>query len=66
MQLREEDMFYINVSVPRITRKQVEEMEASIPGLLSVASIPIIEKRKKMPSRLVSGWQSRRPLVVNS
>ena len=46
MQLREEDMFYINVSVPRITRKQVEEMEASIPGLLSVASIPIIEKEK--------------------
>lgn len=46
MQLREEDMFYINVSVPRITRKQVEKMEAIIPGLLSVASIPVIEKEK--------------------
>lgn len=36
-------MFRVTVTVPRITRAAIEEMERAIPGLTKVVTIPVVE-----------------------
>lgn len=40
-------MFYVKVFVPRITKKQINIWEEQIPGLSTVASIPVIHNQKE-------------------
>ena len=40
-------MFTFSTTVPRITRAQVEELEATIPGFSTVASVPVIETEEQ-------------------
>lgn len=40
-------MFTFSATVPRITRAQVAEMEASIPGFSKVATVPVIETEEQ-------------------
>lgn len=39
-------MTSVKITVPRITPQQVREFEAAVPGLSTVATIPVIAKEK--------------------